>query len=61
MQRNVKKQFAPAVELALNKPAPDMWDNVLRAFSDALKKSEDLYKRRAKSQSDSRTLEAQLI
>jgi hypothetical protein len=50
-KRNVKKQFSEAVELALNKPAPDLWDNVLRAFTEALSKAEATYLRKAKSTS----------
>jgi flavin reductase (DIM6/NTAB) family NADH-FMN oxidoreductase RutF len=49
IQRSVKKQFAPSVELALNKPSPDMWDKVLKAFRSSLEKAEGTYLRKAKS------------
>jgi hypothetical protein len=44
----MKKQFAETVELALNKPAPDLWDKVLSAFKEALNKAEANYLRKAK-------------
>jgi len=49
IDRSVKKQFAPSVELALNKPSPDMWDKVLKAFRSSLDKAEGTYLRKAKS------------
>lgn len=48
-QRNIKKQIAEPTELALARPAPDMWDKILKAFTDALEKAEALYLRKAKS------------
>lgn len=49
IERTFKKQMAEPVELALNKPSPKMWDQVLKSFSEALKKAEDSYLRKAKS------------
>lgn len=53
IERAIKKQFAPGVEVALNKPSKDMWDKVLKAFTEALTKAESLYLRKAKGQSRS--------
>lgn len=50
LQRNIKKQINEPVELSLNKPTPDMWDKILRAFKDALEKAEAAYLRRAQSE-----------
>ena len=49
IEKTVRKQFAPGVELALNKPGADMWDKVLLAFKEALDKAEGTYARKAKS------------
>ena len=49
IQRNFKKQIAEPVELALNKPSPTMWDQILSAFKEALSKAEAQYMRKAKS------------
>ena len=48
IERGIKKQFGPGVEVALNKAGPEMWDKVLRAFRDALDKAEATYTRKAK-------------
>ena len=37
------------VDLALNKPAPDMWDHVLKTFKQTLEKAETTYLTKAKS------------
>lgn len=50
IERNVKKQFAPGVELALNKPSVTMWDQVLKAFRESLDKAQSSYLRKAKSE-----------
>lgn len=49
LQRNFKKQIAEPVELALNKPSPTMWDQILSSFKEALSKAEAQYMRKAKS------------
>jgi hypothetical protein len=51
LQRNLKKQLAPGVELALNKPSADMWDKVLKHFQEVLAKAESTYRRKAQSKS----------
>lgn len=48
-QRNFKRQISEPVDLCLNKPTPDMWDNVLKTFREALDKSETIYLTKAKS------------
>jgi hypothetical protein len=48
IERGIKKQFGPGVEVALNKPGLEMWDRVLKAFRDALDKAEATYTRKAK-------------
>jgi hypothetical protein len=48
-QRTLKKQVSEPVELALNKPSPDMWDQILVTFKDALAKAEATYTRKAQS------------
>jgi protein SEY1 len=37
------------VDLSLNKPSPDMWDNVLSTFRQTLEKAETTYLTKAKS------------
>ncbi|PBK95569.1 protein SEY1 [Armillaria gallica] len=49
IERNFKKQISEPVELALNKPSPDMWDRVLKAFKQTLDKAESGYLSKAKS------------
>ncbi|KAK7005902.1 RHD3/Sey1 [Favolaschia claudopus] len=49
IERNLKKQIAEPVELALNKAAPDMWDNILRTFKQTLDKAESSYLTKATS------------
>lgn len=49
IERNFKKQISEPVELALNKPSPDMWDRVLKAFKQTLDKAESSYLSKAKS------------
>ncbi|GAA5977656.1 hypothetical protein JCM11641_006892 [Rhodosporidiobolus odoratus] len=49
IERNIKRQMAETVELALNNPSGDMWDKVLSAFKAALAKAEEAYTRKATS------------
>ncbi|KAF5322613.1 hypothetical protein D9619_001456 [Psilocybe cf. subviscida] len=49
IERNVKKQLSEPVELHLNRPAKDMWDNVLQTFRDVLARAEATYMTKAKS------------
>ncbi|KAK6997085.1 protein SEY1 [Favolaschia claudopus] len=49
IERNFKKSIAEPVELALNKAAPDMWDNILRTFKQTLDKAESSYLTKATS------------
>lgn len=48
-ERTLKKLISEPVELALNKPTPDMWDMVLKSFRATLGKTEDAYITKAKS------------
>ncbi|KAG6335255.1 hypothetical protein ID866_3830 [Astraeus odoratus] len=48
-QRNFKKRISEPVELALNKGASDMWDNVLEGFKQLLDKAESSYLAKAKT------------
>lgn len=48
-QRNFKKQISEPLEIALNKPEPDMWDRVLTVFRQTLEKAESSYLVKAKS------------
>jgi hypothetical protein len=48
-QRNFKKTISEPVDLYLNKPSPDMWDNVLKTFTQTLEKAETTYLTKAKS------------
>lgn len=48
-QRNIKKQLAEPVELQLNRPSKEMWDNILRTFREVLGKAETAYLTKAKS------------
>ncbi|TNY22692.1 RHD3/Sey1 [Rhodotorula diobovata] len=49
IERNIKRQMAETVELALDSPSADMWDKVLSAFKAALAKAEEAYVRKATS------------
>lgn len=49
IERTFKKNIAEPVEMALNKPEPDMWDKVLSAFRSTLEQAEATYLRKAKS------------
>ncbi|KAJ7646846.1 RHD3/Sey1 [Roridomyces roridus] len=49
IERNFKKQISEPVDLALNKAAPDMWDNILRTFKETLDKAEASYLVKARS------------
>lgn len=49
VQRNFNKQVSEPVELNLNKPTPEMWDNVLQVFRNTLEKAESAYLSKAKS------------
>ncbi|KAJ7217672.1 RHD3/Sey1 [Mycena pura] len=49
IERNFKKQISEPVELALNKAAPDMWDDILRTFRQTLDKAEASYLTKATS------------
>ncbi|KAI0786786.1 root hair defective 3 GTP-binding protein [Abortiporus biennis] len=49
IERNVKRQIAEPLELALNKPSPEMWNKVLKAFRETLDKAESSYLTKAKS------------
>ena len=53
IERNLRRQLAEPLEIALAKPRPTMWDAVLIAFRDALAKAEAQYLKRAKSASAS--------
>ncbi|KAF4597963.1 Dynamin-like GTPase that mediates homotypic ER fusion [Pleurotus pulmonarius] len=49
IEKTFKKQISEPVELHLNKPAPNMWDNVLKVFKETLEKAERQYLAKAKS------------
>lgn len=49
IERTFKKNISEPVELALNTPKPDLWDQVLIAFSATLEQAEATYLRKAKS------------
>ncbi|SJX61495.1 related to SEY1-GTPase with a role in ER morphology [Sporisorium reilianum f. sp. reilianum] len=49
IERTFKKNMAEPVEMALNKPTPDLWDKVLAAFRATLEQAEATYLRKAKS------------
>ncbi|KAM0748378.1 root hair defective 3 GTP-binding protein [Meredithblackwellia eburnea MCA 4105] len=49
IERNIKTQVSETVELSLNKPSPEMWDKILKAFKEALEKAEATYTRKAAS------------
>ncbi|SNX82793.1 probable Protein SEY1 [Melanopsichium pennsylvanicum] len=49
IERSFKKSIAEPVEIALNNPAPDMWDKVLVVFRTTLETAEATYMRKAKS------------
>ncbi|KAJ7693445.1 RHD3/Sey1 [Mycena rosella] len=49
IERNFKKQISEPVDLALNKAAPGMWDDILRAFRQTLSKAEAAYLAKATS------------
>ncbi|KAF7315819.1 Protein SEY1 [Mycena indigotica] len=49
IERTFKKQISEPVELALNKAAPDMWDDILRTFAQTLAKAEASYLTKATS------------
>ncbi|UTT93676.1 hypothetical protein NDA17_000953 [Ustilago hordei] len=49
IERTFKKNMAEPVQMALNKPEPDMWDRVLTAFRTTLEQAEATYLRKAKS------------
>ncbi|KAF9816747.1 hypothetical protein IEO21_03909 [Rhodonia placenta] len=49
IERNFKKQISEPLEIALNKPEPDMWDRVLTVFRQTLEKAESSYLAKAKS------------
>lgn len=53
MQRNFKRQISEPVDVALNKAAPDMWDNVLAAFKQLLERAESSYLKKAKGEPSS--------
>ena len=48
IDRNLKKRIAEPIEVALAKPAVDMWDGVLAAFSAALTEAEAVYVKKAR-------------
>ena len=49
IERTFKKNMAEPVQMALNKPEPDMWDRVLTAFRTTLEQAEATYLKKAKS------------
>ncbi|KAJ6498856.1 RHD3/Sey1 [Mycena sanguinolenta] len=49
IERNFKKQISEPTDLSLNKAAPDMWDQILRAFRETLEKAEASYLAKATS------------
>ncbi|KAI9571146.1 RHD3/Sey1 [Boletus coccyginus] len=49
IERNFKRQISEPVDVALNKAAPDMWDNVLAAFKQLLERAESSYLKKAKA------------
>jgi hypothetical protein len=49
VQRNFKRQIAEPVDLALNKPAPDLWDRIVRSYGETLAKAEASYLAKATS------------
>ncbi|KAJ6494940.1 RHD3/Sey1 [Mycena vulgaris] len=49
IERNFKKQISEPVDLALNKAAPGMWDDILRTFKETLGKAETAYLAKAAS------------
>ncbi len=53
IERAVRKRVAEPTEVALAKPGPLMWDQVLQAFDQAWKEAQSTYLRKAKSESGS--------
>jgi hypothetical protein len=49
IERNFKKQIAEPVDLQLSRPTPEIWDNVLRTYTDTLADSEYSYLSKARS------------
>lgn len=49
IERTVKKDLAEPTELALARPKPDMWDQILVAFKEAVAKAESAYLKKARS------------
>ncbi|KAJ8516604.1 hypothetical protein ONZ45_g6107 [Pleurotus djamor] len=49
IERAFKKQISEPVELQLNKPVSNMWDNILKVFKENLQKSEASYLAKAQS------------
>ncbi|KZT53832.1 root hair defective 3 GTP-binding protein [Calocera cornea HHB12733] len=49
IERMFKRDIGEKVDLELGRPGPKMWDAVLTTYSDALKKAEQSYLRKAKS------------
>ncbi|CAO1629264.1 unnamed protein product [Jaminaea pallidilutea] len=49
IERNVKRDLAEPTELALARPTPVMWDQILAAFTDTMSRAEAAYLKRAKA------------
>lgn len=49
IERSIRKQLVDPVEVALAKPGPEMWDNVMKAFKTILAQAEATYTKKAKS------------
>ncbi|THH02273.1 hypothetical protein EW026_g591 [Hermanssonia centrifuga] len=49
IERNFKRQISEPVDLCLNKPTAEMWDNILKTFRETLDKAEASYLAKAKS------------
>ncbi|KAI0036903.1 protein SEY1 [Vararia minispora EC-137] len=49
IERNFKKQISEPVDIALNKPSPDLWDKILRTYIETLAKAESSYLKKAAS------------
>lgn len=50
-ERNIRKQLADPVEVALAKPRPEMWDDVMRAFKEVQDRALETYRKKAHSES----------
>lgn len=54
IERNIRKQLADPVEVALAKPRPEMWDDVMRAFKEVQDRALETYRKKAHSEQPAR-------